>query len=120
MMKLERGHRMLKDSKTSEPAAVSFEEEVNSRMPLKPETSHQQLLLERQTSRGLFHLKRANSRMMTFRKSITTKKMPDMRYAPHTTINMRLSDRPKTFELYGEGLPPEQTSQLRILNVTTS
>ena len=120
MMKLERGHKMLKDSKTGEPTTVSFEDEVNSKMPLKSESSHQQLLLERQTSRSLFHLKRANSRLMTCRRSTTTKKIHDSRFAPHTTINMRLSDGPQTFELYGEGLPREQTSHLRILNVTTS
>ena len=118
-MKLERGYRpATKDSKTEETMHISFEEEVKSKMPLKPESSHQQLLLQRQVSRSLFHLKRANSRLM--RRPTMAKKLHDMRYTPHSTINMRFSDGPQTFELYGGGLPPEQSSHLTILNVTTN
>lgn len=120
LMKMERSSNKLtvKDKKQNkEPVTVSFEEEVTSRLPLKPEVSHQQFLLERQTSRNFFRLKRANSRLI---RKQTRKKLPDFKYVPHSTINMRLSDGPRTFELYGGGLLPEQSSHLKIVSVTTS
>ena len=115
LMKMERSSNKLivNDKKQNEePVTVSFEEEITARLPLKPEVSHQQLLLERQTSRNFFRLKRTNSRLI---KRQTRKKLPDFKYAPHSTINMRLSDG-----LYGGGLPPEQSSHLQIVSVTTS
>ena len=59
MMKLERTKKgTVKDQKQNkEPSSVAFEEEVNSRLPLKLEASHQQLFLERQISRNFFQLK---------------------------------------------------------------
>ena len=118
MMKLKRNLKgTTKDPEATAAAAASFEEEVSSRMPLKLERSHQQLLLERQTSRSLFHLKRANSKLI---RRPVVKKRVDMKYAPHSTINMRLSSEPGSFELYGGGLPPDQSSHLSIIKVTTS
>ena len=124
MMKLERSNKnkgMTKDPKSEGALNVSFEEEVGSRLPMKIENSHQQLLLERQSSRNFFHLKRTNSRLMSMRRPTVKRKMTEMKYAPHATINMRLSaGATQSFDLYGGGLPPEQSSHLSIVNVSTS
>lgn len=119
MMKLKRNPKeATKDQGSEEPTTVNFEDEVNARMSLKVERSHQQFFLERQTSRNFFHLKRASSRLI--RRPTVKRRLNDMKYAPHSTINMRLSTEPASFELYGGGLPPEQSSHLSIINVTTS
>ena len=124
MIKLDRSNKnkgMTKSPKSEETLNVSFEEEISSRLPLKVENSHQQLLLARQSSRNFFHLKRTNSRMMSMRRPTVKKKMSDLKYAPHATINMRLSAREAdSFVLYGGGLPPEQSSHLSIVNVSNS
>ena len=123
MVKLARTNKnkgATKSPKSDEALNVSFEEEVGSRLPLKVENSHQQLLLERQSSRSFFHLKRTNSRLMSMRRPTVKRKMTEMKYTPHATINMRLSARgTDSFELYGGGLPPEQPSHLSIVNVLT-
>ena len=116
MMKLDRS-RKKGAVKSEEPLTVSFEEEVSSSLPLKVENSHQQVLLERQSSRNFFHLKRSTSKLM---RRPTMKKLNESRYTPHATINMRLSTAADSFELYGGGLPPEQSSHLSIVNVTTA
>lgn len=124
MVKLERSNKnkgATKGPKSEEILNVSFEEEVGSRLPLKVENSHQQLLLERQSLRSFFHLKRTNSRLMSMRRPTVRRKMTEMKYAPHATINMRLSaGGTDSFELYGGGLPPEQSSHLSIVNISTS
>ena len=124
MIKLDRSNknkRMTKSPKSEETLNISFEEEVSSRLPMKVENSHQQMLLARQSSRNFFHLKRTNSRMMSMRQPTVKKKMTDLKYAPHATINMRLSaGEADSFVLYGGGLPPEQSSHLSIVNISTS
>ncbi len=124
MIKLDRSNKnkgMSKNPKSEETLNVSFEEEVSSRLPMKVENSHQQLLWERQSSRSFFHLKRTNSRMMGMRRPAAKKKVTEMKYAPHATINMRLSaGETDSFALYGGGLPSEQSSRLSIVNISTS
>ena len=124
MVKLERSNKnkgVIKDPKSEEALNVTFEEEVGLRLPMKVENSHQQLLLARQSSRSFFHLKRTNSRLMSMRRPTVKKKMTELKYVPHATINMRLSaGGTDSFVLYGGGLPPEQSSHLSIVNVSTS
>ena len=124
MVKLERRNKnkgATKDPKSEETMNITFEEEVGLKLPMKVENSHQQLLLARQSSRSFFHLKGTNSRLMSMRRPTVKKKMTELKYAPHATINMRLSaGETDSFVLYGGGLPPEQSSHLSIVNVSTS
>lgn len=126
MVKLERSNKNKgvskdQDPKPEETMNTTFEEEVGLRLPVKVENSHQQLLLARQSSRSFFHLKRTNSRLMSMRRPTVKKKMTELKYAPHATINVRLSaGETDSFALYGGGLPPEQSSHLSIVNVSSS
>lgn len=124
MVKLECSNKnkgATKDPKSEGLETSNEEAQVSFRLPMKVENSHQQLLLERQSSRSFFHLKRTNSRLMSMRRPTVKKKMTELKYAPHATINMRLSaGETGSFALCGGGLPPEQSSHLSIVNISTS
>ena len=127
MMTLECGWNKTKSS-TKDPksevtlSTVGFEEGVTScRLPTRFENSHQQLCLERQSSRSFFHLKRSSSRLMSMRRPTLRRKMTEIKYVPHTTINMRLSDGPTdSIKLCDGGPSLELSSHLSIVNVSTS